>query len=66
MWNYENMQVTGKYMNHFPVTGRVELSRVAYGGGVKHTVVLDNPIQVYGATRERVILEHSDIQTVKD
>lgn len=66
MWNFENHYVTGKYLNHFPVSGVVELSRVAYGGGVKHTVVLDEPIEVYGETRERVILEHSEIQTIAD
>ena len=66
MWIYENMRVTGKYMNMFPVSGVVELSRVAYGGTVKHTVLLDNPIEVFGAIRDRVILNHSDIETVKD
>ena len=65
-WILEGMQVTGKYIGDYPVSGRVELSRVAYGGEVKHTVVLDNPIEVYGAKRWRVILNHSDIETVKD
>ena len=64
MWNYEGMQVFGKYMGDFEVSGRVELSRVKYGGGVCHTVVLDTPIQVYGAVRDRVILEHKDVTRV--
>ena len=65
MWNYEGMKVWGKYMGEFPVVGVVELSRVAYGGEVKHTVVLGEPIMVYGAERERVILSHSEIERVK-
>jgi hypothetical protein len=66
MWNYENMQVTGKYLGVYPVIGVVELSRVAYGGEVKHTIVLNEPIFVHGSIRERVILNHSEIETVKD
>ena len=66
MWNYEGMTVTGKYMGEFPVTGKVELSGVKYGGEVPHHVALDNPIMVYGATRERVILEHRNVESVKD
>lgn len=66
MWNYEGMTVTGKYMGEFPVTGKVELSRVTYGGGVQHHVFLETPIVVYGATRERVVLYHKEIESVKD
>ena len=42
------------------------MSRVAYGGRVKHTVVLDEPLIVYGAERDRVILDMADIISVKD
>ena len=66
MWNYEGMEVTGVYMETFHVVGRVELSRVAYGGRVKHTVVLDAPIEVFGASRDRVILDMEDITRVRD
>ena len=65
MWNYEGMTVTGHYMGEFPVTGRVELSRVKYGGEVSHHVVLESPIEVYGATRDRVILNHKEIESIK-
>lgn len=65
-WILEGMRVTGKYLREYPVTGVVELSRVAYGGYVKHTVVLDNPIEIYGSIRDRVILNHFEIETVKD
>jgi len=63
-WNLEGMRVFGLYLNKFPVTGKVELSRVAYGGEVKHHIALETPIEVYGAVRDRVILEHGRIQKV--
>ena len=64
MWDYEGLKVSGMYMDEFPVTGLVESSRVAYGGHVKHLLVLDEPIMVYGAMRDRVILDMSNILTV--
>jgi hypothetical protein len=66
MWNLEGLKVGGMYLDKFPVAGVVELSRVKYGGKISHHVVLTTPIVVYGATRNRVILEHSEIETVKD
>jgi hypothetical protein len=63
-WVLEGLSVEGKYLDEFPVSGSVVLSRVAYGGAVKHTVVLATPIEVYGAMRERVILDHKDIERV--
>lgn len=66
MWNLEGMTITGKYMGEFPVRGRVKLSRVQYGGTVSHHVDLETPIVVFGATRDRIILEHAFIETVKD
>jgi hypothetical protein len=65
MWNLEGMTITGNYMGEFPVAGVVELSRVMYGGGVSHHVNLETPIVVFGATRDRIILEHAFIETVK-
>ena len=65
MWNLEGMTVTGNYLD-IPVKGTVELSRVAYGGRVKHTLVLETPINVFQAIRDRVILDHSEILTVSD
>lgn len=66
MWNYEGLTVTGKYLGEIAVTGVVELSRVAYGGRVKHTVVLPEPIMVYGAERDRVILDMAEVEGVRD
>lgn len=64
-WNLEGLSVSGVYMGVFPVSGRVELSRVKYGGSISHHIVLDAPITVYGAVRERVILEHSEVSSVR-
>jgi hypothetical protein len=64
-WDYTGLRVNGNYMGEFAISGLVESSRVAYGGEVKHTVVLDAPITVYGALRERVILEMPYIVSVQ-
>ena len=64
MWNLEGLQVKGLYMGSIPVAGRVELSRVKYGGEVSHHVVLESPVEVYGAVRDRVILEHKFVKQV--
>lgn len=64
-WNLEGLYVEATYLETFPVEGRVELSRVAYGGRVNHTIVLNNPINVYGAVRDRVIIEHQTVTRVK-
>jgi len=64
-WNLEGLKIEATYLETFPVVGRVESSRVAYGGSVKHTVVLDHPIKVYGSVRDRVIIDHAQVEYVK-
>mgnify|MGYP007083462067 FL=1 len=64
-WDLEGSHVTGFYMGEFLVSGRVELSRVKYGGGIQHTVVLDETIQVYNAVRDRVLLDHENVVRVR-
>ena len=34
------------------------------GGEVSHHVALDSPVEVYGAVRDRVILEHRYVEQV--
>lgn len=63
-WNMEGMRVSGIYLDEFSVMGMVELSRVTYGGKVQHHVALLAPIEVYGAVRDRVILNHDKILQV--
>jgi len=64
-WNLEGLEVTARYLEEFPVQGLVVQSRVALGGRVLHTILLDAPIRVYGAVRERVILEHTQVEQVR-
>ena len=63
-WDLEGLKIKGTYLYEFPVTGLVESSRIAYGGDIHHTVILDNAIEVYGAIRDRVILNHKQIESV--
>jgi hypothetical protein len=68
-WNLEGLRVWGHYLDMFPVSGEVVLSRVCYGGAVQHTVVLEQPLTVFGRVRaagERVLLDHKDVVRVKD
>ena len=64
MWNLENCRVTGNYMGIAPVAGMVTESRVKYGGSVSHTVELDTPITVFGAVRDRVILDNWEVEKI--
>jgi hypothetical protein len=65
-WNLEGLRIHGLYMGCFPISGKVDLSRVRYGGEVSHHIALDQPIKVYGATRWRVVLEHKFVNRVLD
>ena len=60
-WDLEGLVVEGLYMGDIPVKGKVELSRIKYGGAVSHHVQLAETIEIYGAERDRVILEHKEI-----
>jgi hypothetical protein len=60
----DGMRVIGMYMGDYPVSGTVRLSRVKYGGGMSHHVTLDSPIKVFGAVRESIILDATEIAGV--
>jgi hypothetical protein len=60
----DGRRVVGMYMGEYPVSGIVRLSRVKYGGGMSHHVTLNSPIKVYGAVRESIILDASEIKGV--
>jgi len=66
MWNLEGMHITARYMNDAIVSGRVETSRVALGGRVKHSVVLDKPTEIFGTSRERLLINHEEVTSIKD
>jgi len=67
MWNLEGLTVRGLYMGEYPVSGRVELSRVKYGGEVVHTVVLEKPLNLRWRAEpaERLLVEHKYIEQVQ-
>lgn len=65
-WNLEGKRINGLYMGFIPVQGKVELSRVKYGGEVSHHIALEESIKVYGAVRDRVILEHKFVNRIVD
>ena len=67
MWNLEGLTVRGLYMGEYPVSGRVELSRVKYGGEVVHAVALEKPLNLRWRAEpaERLLVEHKYIEQVQ-
>lgn len=60
-WDLTGKRVLGKYLGDQEVVGTVEHSRVALGGRINHYVNLDAAIEVYGAVRDRIILEEPEL-----
>ena len=60
----DGMRTIGMYMGDYPVSGTVRWSRVKYGSGMSHHVTLDNPINVFGAVRDSVILNENEVAGV--
>jgi len=71
-WNLEGMRVKGLYLDgDQPVSGKVTLSRVCYGGSVSHHIKLDKGFQYKDTTISReagevVIVDHKYITEVRD
>lgn len=61
-WDHTGWRAKGRYLDRFHFEGTVESSRVKYGGKVQHTIVLDSPLQVFGATRDRVLMNHDEVE----
>ena len=69
-WDLEGTYVEAMYLNDIEVAGLVTLSRVAYGGRVKHHVRLDKPFIACGGKIKRdagevVIVSHSQVRRVR-
>lgn len=60
-WNLEGQRVCGKYLNEYFFTGVVTESRVKYGGKISNTIVLDEPIEVFGEIRTSVLQDSDQI-----
>lgn len=65
-WDLTGKRIVALYLGLFPVSGRVESSRVMYGGRVQHTLLLDAPIRVYQQERTLVLLNDSESIRVLD
>ena len=65
-WDLTGMTVWARYLDEYDICGRVESSRVKYGGEVQHTVVLTDPIVIYGESRDRLLIENKYVTRVKD
>jgi len=65
-WNLEGQKVEGKYLNSdaYFFTGTVIESRVKYGGKVCNTIVLDNPIEVFGSVRNTILMDSEELVVV--
>jgi hypothetical protein len=70
MWNLEGMTVKATYLSDIPVTGKVVLSRVQYGGEVCHHIEVTEAFNAgRGISREVggvVIVDHKFINQVME
>ena len=61
-WYREDQTVTGIYLGQFKVSGKVTNSRVKYGrGDVQHTVLLAQPITIFGTERTTILLDEQNL-----
>ena len=60
-WNKTGSTVKGLYLFEYPVTGTVVETYVRYGGTVSYHVQLDEPLFLFGSTRDLVILDEKQI-----
>jgi hypothetical protein len=65
-WDLTGERINGLYMGLFPYTGLVTESRVKYGGDVQYTVAIDEPIKVYGAVRDVILVCNTEINRILD
>lgn len=65
-WNLEGKRVNGLYLGLFPYSGLVLESRVKYGGDVQHTIKLDEPFKVYGAVRDTILVNPTEVNRILD
>jgi hypothetical protein len=63
-WILDGKQVMGKYLDEYFFTGVVEESRVKYGGKVSNTIVLDEPIEVFGELKTKVLMDSDQLKVV--
>lgn len=67
IWDLTGLSIEGLYLETYKVKGKVESSRVAYGGRIKHTVVCDPPVMLTPIRNEpadRLIIDDEAISRV--
>ena len=64
-WDYTGKRVETNYQG-VTVVGEVVSSRVKYGGTVQHTVELDDPICLHGATRDCILVATEDVRIIDE
>ncbi len=60
-WDRTNQKIEASYLNKYIISGTVVESRVKYGGIVQHTVQLDTPLNLFGTTRDRVLIDEPQV-----
>lgn len=66
-WNLETQGIRAKYLGGDECVGIVMESRVKYGGGVQHRVLLTKPFTFLGTVKEAgtmVLIDHEEVQQV--
>jgi len=65
MWNRTGQVVAAVYCDR-RVEGLITDSRVKYGGAVQHTLQLSVPLELFGSTRDVVLVDERDLCGVVD
>ena len=60
-WDREGQSVSFKYLDIFPVSGKVSSSRVMYGGDVQHNIELDVPTKIWNSVRNYLLVRESEL-----
>jgi hypothetical protein len=60
-WNKDGSTVKALYLSEYPVTGKVMESRVKYGGAVSYWLQLDEPLHLFGTTRDTVMVDENQL-----
>ncbi len=66
-WNLETQGIRAKYLGGDECVGIVMESRVKYGGGVQHRVLLTKPFTFLGTVKEAgtvVLIDHEEVRQV--
>lgn len=61
-WDREGQSVSFKYLDTFPVSGKVSSSRVMYGGDVQHNIELDELTKIWNSVRNYLLVRESELR----